>query len=68
MLIITLLCTIRDLEKIMPNDAEQVVKEVAEGLQTYGFRPLDAAMKKLDGVGKEHEEFKLALQPMKSSL
>ncbi|PNF14068.1 T-complex protein 11-like protein 1 [Cryptotermes secundus] len=39
--------TNKDLEKIMPNVAEQVVKEVAEGLQTYGFRPLDAATEKL---------------------
>jgi hypothetical protein len=31
----------------MPNVAEQVVKEVAEGLQTYGFRPLDSAAEKL---------------------
>jgi hypothetical protein len=31
----------------MPNVAEQVVKDVAEGLQTYGFRPLDPAAEKL---------------------
>jgi DNA-binding ferritin-like protein len=47
MVIITLLCTFRDLEKIMPNVAEQVVKEVAEGLKTYGFRPLDSTAEKL---------------------
>jgi hypothetical protein len=47
MVIITLLCTFRELEKIMPNVAEQVVKDVAEGLQTYGFRPLDTAAEKL---------------------
>lgn len=39
--------TNKDLEKIMPNVAEQVVKEVAEGLQTYGFRPFDSAAEKL---------------------
>jgi DNA-binding ferritin-like protein len=31
----------------MTNVAEQVVKEVAEGLQTYGFRPLDSTAEKL---------------------
>jgi hypothetical protein len=31
----------------MPNIAEQVVKDVAEGLQTYGFRPLDSAAENL---------------------
>lgn len=31
----------------MPNVAEQVAKEVAEGLQTYGFRPLESAAENL---------------------
>lgn len=39
--------TFRDLEEIMPNIAEQVVVEVAEGLETYGFKPLDATSGKL---------------------
>jgi hypothetical protein len=40
-------CTFRDLEKIMPNIAEQVAMEVAKGLETYGFKPLDSASEKL---------------------
>lgn len=40
-------CTFRDLEKIMPNIAEQVIMEVAEGLETYGFKPLDSTSEKL---------------------
>lgn len=39
--------TNKDLEKIMPNVAEQVLKEVAEGLETHGFKPLDSASEKL---------------------
>jgi hypothetical protein len=31
----------------MPNVAEQVIKEVAEGLETHGFKPLDPASEKL---------------------
>jgi len=39
--------TNQDLEKIMPNVAEQVIKEVAEGLETHGFKPLDSSSEKL---------------------
>ncbi|KDR14701.1 T-complex protein 11-like protein 1 [Zootermopsis nevadensis] len=39
--------TNKDLEKIMPNIAEQVIMEVAEGLETYGFKPLDSTSEKL---------------------
>jgi len=31
----------------MPNVAEQVIKEVAEGLETHGFKPLDSSSEKL---------------------
>jgi hypothetical protein len=39
--------TFRDLEKIIPNVAEQVVKDVAEGLETYSFKSLDSTSEKL---------------------
>lgn len=39
--------TNEDLENILPNIAEQVVKEVSEGLERYGLKSLEPSMEKM---------------------